>query len=103
MMRAARFTVATRLHRHPCRCATRCASWPTASTSSRPSGCATSSSKLLLADDPRPGLELLVETGLADRILPELPALRLEIDEHHPDHQHKNVYTHSLTVLEQAI
>ncbi len=59
--------------------------------------------KLLLSDDPRPGLELLVDTGLADRILPELPALRLEIDEHHPDHQHKNVYTHSLTVLEQAI
>ncbi len=59
--------------------------------------------KLLLSDDPRPGLELLVDTGLADQILPELPALRLEIDEHHPDHQHKNVYTHSLTVLEQAI
>jgi poly(A) polymerase len=57
-------------------------------------------SKLLLADRPRPGLDLLVRTGLADRVLPELPALRLERDEHH---RHKDVYQHSLTVLEQAI
>ncbi|WP_455566346.1 CCA tRNA nucleotidyltransferase [Oerskovia paurometabola] len=56
--------------------------------------------KLLLSDDPRKGLEVLVETGLADHVLPELPALRLEIDEHH---RHKDVYQHSLTVLEQAI
>ncbi len=56
--------------------------------------------KLLLARDPRPGLEALVDTGLADRVLPELPALRLEIDEHH---RHKDVYQHSLTVLAQAI
>jgi poly(A) polymerase len=57
-------------------------------------------SKLLLGAHPRRGLELLVDTGLADVILPELPALRMEIDEHH---QHKDVYAHSLTVLEQAI
>ena len=57
-------------------------------------------SKLLLADRPRPGLELLVDSGLADHVLPELPALRLEIDEHH---RHKDVYEHSLIVLEQAI
>ena len=57
-------------------------------------------SRLLLADRPRPGLDLLVSTGLADRVLPELPALRLERDEHH---RHKDVYQHSLTVLEQAI
>ena len=57
-------------------------------------------SKLLLAPSPRPGLRLLVDTGLADHILPELPALRLEIDEHH---RHKDVYEHSLTVLDQAI
>ncbi|SEI05529.1 poly(A) polymerase [Leifsonia sp. CL147] len=57
-------------------------------------------SKLLLADEPRAGLELLVETGLADHVLPEIPALRLEADEHH---HHKDVYQHSLTVLEQAI
>ena len=57
-------------------------------------------SKLLLADEPRAGLELLVETGLADHVLPEIPALQLEADEHH---HHKDVYQHSLTVLEQAI
>lgn len=56
--------------------------------------------KLMLARDPRPGLEVLVETGLAEHVLPELPALRLEIDEHH---RHKDVYQHSLTVLAQAI
>jgi poly(A) polymerase len=57
-------------------------------------------SKTLLTDRPRAGLELFVGTGLADVVLPELPALRMEIDEHH---QHKDVYTHSLTVLDQAI
>ncbi|WP_344805387.1 CCA tRNA nucleotidyltransferase [Microlunatus ginsengisoli] len=57
-------------------------------------------SKLLLSDRPRAGLALLVLTGLADRVLPELPALRLERDEHH---RHKDVFEHSLTVLEQAI
>jgi poly(A) polymerase len=56
--------------------------------------------KLLLSDAPRRGLEVLVDSGLADLILPELPALRLEIDEHH---RHKDVYEHTLTVLEQAI
>jgi len=57
-------------------------------------------SKLLLAADPRPGLELLVDTGLADLVVPEVSGMRLAIDEHH---QHKDVYQHSLTVLEQAI
>jgi poly(A) polymerase len=56
--------------------------------------------KLLSAPAPRPGLRLLVDTGLAARVLPELPALRLERDEHH---RHKDVYEHSLTVLDQAI
>ncbi|MGL5857259.1 MAG: CCA tRNA nucleotidyltransferase [Angustibacter sp.] len=56
--------------------------------------------KLILTDRPRPGLELLVDTGLADVVLPELPALRLELDEHH---RHKDVYQHSLTVLDQVI
>nr|WP_130799055.1 CCA tRNA nucleotidyltransferase [Streptomyces otsuchiensis] len=56
--------------------------------------------KLLLAPHPRKGLSLLVETGIAERVLPELPALRLERDEHH---RHKDVYEHSLIVLEQAI
>ena len=56
--------------------------------------------KLLLARDPRMGLTLLVDTGLAQHVLPELPALQLEVDEHH---RHKDVYEHSLTVLEQAM
>jgi poly(A) polymerase len=56
--------------------------------------------KILLADRPRLGVQLLVDTGLAARVIPELPALQLEIDEHH---RHKDVYQHSLTVLEQAI
>ncbi|MFN2535843.1 MAG: CCA tRNA nucleotidyltransferase, partial [Pseudonocardiaceae bacterium] len=57
-------------------------------------------SKLMLGADPRAGVELMVDTGLAAYMLPEVPAMRLEIDEHH---QHKDVYTHSLTVLDQAI
>ncbi len=56
--------------------------------------------KLILSDHPREGLRLLVETGLAQRVIPELPALRLERDEHF---RHKDVYEHSLTVLEQAM
>jgi poly(A) polymerase len=56
--------------------------------------------KLLLAEVPRLGLELLVDTGLADVVLPELPALRMAADEHG---QHKDVYAHTLQVLEQAI
>ncbi|MFC5930596.1 CCA tRNA nucleotidyltransferase [Cryobacterium melibiosiphilum] len=56
--------------------------------------------KLLRADNPRAGIEVLMESGLADIVLPEIPALRLEIDEHH---HHKDVYQHTLTVLEQAI
>ncbi|OEU96086.1 RNA nucleotidyltransferase [Streptomyces oceani] len=57
-------------------------------------------SKLILASRPRKGLRLLVDTGLAQRTVPEVPALRLERDEHH---RHKDVYEHSLIVLEQAI
>jgi poly(A) polymerase len=56
--------------------------------------------KLLQTDDPRRGIRLLVEAGIAERVLPEVPALRLERDEHH---RHKDVYEHSLTVLAQAI
>jgi poly(A) polymerase len=57
-------------------------------------------SKLLLTDDPVPGIRVLVDTGLAELVLPEVPALRLEIDEHA---HHKDVYEHSLTALTQAI
>ncbi len=56
--------------------------------------------KTLLAANPRPGLEVLVDSGLADHVLPELSGMRLEIDEHH---RHKDVYEHSLTVLDRAI
>jgi poly(A) polymerase len=56
--------------------------------------------KLVLAPDPRRGLALLVDTGLASYVLPELPALALERDEHH---RHKDVYEHTLTVLDQSI
>ena len=56
--------------------------------------------KLICGTYPRRGIELLVDTGLAEYVLPEVPAMRLAIDEHM---QHKDVYTHSLVVLEQAI
>jgi poly(A) polymerase len=56
--------------------------------------------KTIMSAHPRLGLSLLVETGLAAKVLPELPLLKLEIDEHH---HHKDVYEHTLTVLEQAI
>ncbi|MFC8680778.1 CCA tRNA nucleotidyltransferase [Microbacterium ureisolvens] len=56
--------------------------------------------KLLATDDPVRGIRLLVETGLIGEFLPEIPALQLEVDEHH---HHKDVYEHSLTVLRQAI
>lgn len=56
--------------------------------------------KLLRTEAPRAGLEVLVDSGLAELVLPELPALQLQVDEHF---HHKDVYEHSLTVLEQAI
>jgi poly(A) polymerase len=56
--------------------------------------------KLVCAPHPRLGLTLLTDTGLAAYVLPELPALALERDEHH---RHKDVYEHTLTVLEQSI
>jgi poly(A) polymerase len=56
--------------------------------------------RLIEARAPRVGLELLVDTGVAALVLPELPRLRLEIDEHH---RHKDVYEHSLSVLDRAI
>ena len=56
--------------------------------------------KILMSKNPRIGITLLVDTGIADLVLPEIPKLRLEVDEHH---HHKDVYEHSITVLEQAI
>jgi poly(A) polymerase len=56
--------------------------------------------KLIMSNNPRTGISIMVETGLAALIIPEIPKLKLEIDEHH---HHKDVYEHSITVLEQAI
>jgi poly(A) polymerase len=56
--------------------------------------------KLLLGDDPLGGIDLLVQTGMGEVVLPEVGGMQMAIDEHH---QHKDVYQHSLTVLRQAI
>jgi poly(A) polymerase len=56
--------------------------------------------KLILGEFAIDGINVMCETGLADRVIPEIPKMKLEIDEHH---QHKDVYQHSLTVLQQAI
>ena len=56
--------------------------------------------KILLSPNPRVGITTLVNTGLCDQFLPEIPRLRLEIDEHH---HHKDVYEHTLTVVEQSM
>jgi poly(A) polymerase len=56
--------------------------------------------KLMLTSDPVLGIDVLVQTGVADQVLPEVSLLRMEADEHH---RHKDVYQHSLTVLRQAI
>ncbi|MCI1935304.1 MAG: CCA tRNA nucleotidyltransferase [Bifidobacteriaceae bacterium] len=56
--------------------------------------------KMLLSDNPHAGIEALVDSGLAERVIPEVPALQLEIDEHH---RHKDVFEHTLTVVDRAI
>jgi len=56
-------------------------------------------SKMLMAGSPGPGLELIVETGLAELFLPELPGLRLEQD---PVHRHKDVLKHTIAVVERC-
>ncbi|BBU25092.1 CCA tRNA nucleotidyltransferase [Mycobacterium xenopi] len=56
--------------------------------------------KLLLGRDPVAGIDLMVQTGMGEVVLPEVGAMRMAIDEHH---QHKDVYQHSLKVLQQAI
>lgn len=55
--------------------------------------------KLIVVDSPTAGLWFLVETGLADKFLPELPSMRLEND---PIHRHKDVLTHTLAVIENV-
>ena len=56
--------------------------------------------RLLLSPYPRRGLELLVHTGICDIVLPEVSALQDTVDEHR---RHKDVYEHTLTVLQQAM
>lgn len=56
--------------------------------------------KMLLGADPVAGIELMVQTGMGDVVVPEVGGMRMAIDEHH---QHKDVYQHSLTVLRQAM
>ncbi|GAA6122346.1 CCA tRNA nucleotidyltransferase [Bifidobacterium psychraerophilum] len=56
--------------------------------------------KLLLSEHPHEGVEALVDSGIADVVFPEIPALQLEIDEHH---RHKDVFEHSLIVLDRAM
>ncbi|MEX0658349.1 MAG: HD domain-containing protein, partial [Egibacteraceae bacterium] len=55
--------------------------------------------KLVTAAEPRRGMDLLCDTGLADRVLPELPALRMERD---PSHHHKDVYAHTMAVVDSC-
>ena len=56
--------------------------------------------KLLLGADPVAGIDLFVQTGMGEVVLPEIGGMQMAIDEHH---QHKDVYQHSLTVLRQAV
>lgn len=56
--------------------------------------------KIVMSPSPRIGITTLVDTGLCEKFLPEIPKLRLEIDEHH---HHKDVYEHTLTVVEQSM
>ncbi|MEE1295806.1 MAG: CCA tRNA nucleotidyltransferase [Bifidobacterium sp.] len=56
--------------------------------------------KLLLSDRPRAGIEAFTESGLADVVFPEIPALQLEIDEHH---RHKDVFEHTMIVIDRAV
>ena len=56
--------------------------------------------KMICGEHPLEAVDLLVESGLAELVIPEIPGMKLTIDEHH---QHKDVYQHSLTVLQQAI
>ena len=56
--------------------------------------------KMLLGADPVAGIDLMVQTGMGDVVLPEIGGMQMAIDEHH---QHKDVYQHSLTVLRQAV
>jgi poly(A) polymerase len=57
-------------------------------------------SKILNTDQPSKGLDLATQTGLCGLFLPELPALQLEQD---PVHRHKDVYRHTLAVVDKIV
>ncbi|MEU8045037.1 CCA tRNA nucleotidyltransferase [Micromonospora echinofusca] len=99
MLRAARFAAQLRFAVHPAAYAamTRMAGDLDRITAER---IRDEFTKLLCGADPLTGLRLLVDTGLAERFLPELTGLKLEIDEHA---QHKDVYEHTLTVVSNAV
>ena len=78
---------------------TRSASCAAGSRSCPPSASATSSTSCIIVDHPSAGLWFLVDTGLADEFLPELPAMRLEQD---PIHRHKDVLAHTIAVVENV-
>jgi poly(A) polymerase len=56
-------------------------------------------SRLVVLDDPSPGLWFLCDTGLAEQFLPELPAMRVEQD---PIHHHKDVLAHTIAVVRKT-
>lgn len=99
MLRAARFASQLRMEVHPATLEAMTRLAPSLSIVS-PERVQGELVKLLATDAPDRGIRLLVDTGLMELFLPEVPALRLEVDEHH---HHKDVYEHSLTVLAQAI
>ncbi|AZS45331.1 CCA-adding enzyme [Microbacterium oleivorans] len=99
MLRAARFASQLRVEVHPATLEAMSRLAPSLSIVS-PERVQGELVKLLSTEAPDRGIRLLVDTGLMELFLPEVPALRLEVDEHH---HHKDVYEHSLTVLAQAI
>lgn len=52
--------------------------------------------KLVVGTYAAPALALMVEAGLADEFIPEIPALAMEQD---PIHAHKDVLAHSIAVM----
>lgn len=56
--------------------------------------------RLVLGAAPAKALDIAASSGLAEEFVPEVPALRLEQD---PVHRHKDVFRHTLAVLERVI
>ena len=99
MLRAARFIAGYQLQPVPELVAAVRGDARPAWRSCRPSGSATSSTSSSPSTIPTAGLWFVIETGLADEFLPELPAMRLEQD---PIHRHKDVLTHTIAVVENV-